>query len=252
LKVSIITATYNSAQTIRDTLDSINVQTYQDIEHIIVDGLSKDETLALVKQHGKRVSRCISEKDKGIYDALNKGIAMATGDVVGFLHSDDVFAHPQAVEHIVGAFRQQQAQAVYGDLQYVKREQSDCVVRNWKSGAYRRERLRQGWMPPHPTFYMQRRLYEQLGGFDTKLRIAADYDSMLRYLWGGSISAAYVPEVLLQMKIGGESNRSLCNLLRKSREDYTVIRQNRVGGVLTLLLKNLRKIPQFLGSSKQA
>jgi len=250
LKVSIITATYNSAQTIRDTLDSINAQTYQDIEHIIVDGLSKDETLMLVEQHGKRVSQCISEKDKGIYDALNKGIALATGDVVGFLHSDDVFAHPKAVEHIVAAFRQHQTQSVYGDLQYVKREQPGCVVRSWKSGEYRRQRLRQGWMPPHPTFYMQRNLYEQLGGFDTKLRIAADYDSMLRYLWGGNISVAYVPEVLLKMKIGGESNRSLRNLLRKSREDYAVIRQNQVGGFLTLLLKNLSKITQFFGTRK--
>ncbi|GAM69549.1 colanic acid biosynthesis glycosyl transferase wcaE [Vibrio sp. JCM 19236] len=162
MKVSIITATYNSSATIKDTIKSLESQTYQDIEYIIVDGASSDNTLDIVREHCSRVTHIISEPDKGIYDALNKGIGVATGDVIGFLHSDDVFAYPLVVEDIVRTFESSKSDAVYADLEYVSKDNINKVVRLWKSGEYERNMLTNGWMPPHPTFYMKREHYEKM------------------------------------------------------------------------------------------
>ncbi|WP_429102244.1 glycosyltransferase family 2 protein [Aeromonas veronii] len=246
MKVSIITATYNSAATIRDTLASLESQTYPDIEYIIVDGASKDNTLEVVNQHCTRVSKIISEPDRGIYDALNKGIAAATGDIVGFLHSDDLLAYPEAIADLVNVFNIDEYDAVYADLEYVQQNDISKVVRLWQSGNYNKKKLKYGWMPAHPTFYMRRSCYQKFDDFDLSYKIAADYDSILRYLWRENIRAGYLPQVLIKMRVGGISNRSLSTILRKMREDIQAMRNNRLFWPVTLAWKNLSKIPQFL------
>lgn len=246
MKVSIITATYNSAETLGDTLRSLEEQTYQNIEYIIIDGASKDNTLDVVKSQCSRVTTIISEPDKGIYDALNKGIRAASGDVVGFLHSDDLFAYPEAVEDIVNTFVDHDSQAVYADLEYVSKENTDKTVRLWTSGNYARNELTKGWMPPHPTFYMKRELYNEYGLFDLSFKIAADYDSLLRYLWGNNVSMAYLPKVLIKMRVGGASNRSISNIIQKTKEDIQALKNSSMSWPQAILIKNLSKIPQFI------
>lgn len=246
MKVSIITATYNSAKTISDTLQSLNTQSYQDIEYIIVDGASKDNTLDVIKQQCSRVTTVISEPDKGIYDALNKGIQAATGDIVGFLHSDDLFAYPDAVKDIVSTFAHSDCDATYADLEYVSKHDTNNVIRLWKSGQYKRDKLKTGWMPPHPTFYMKRDLYNKFGLFDLSFKIAADYDSLLRYLWTNKVKMAYLPKIVIKMRVGGASNRSLKNIIQKTKEDITAIKNNNIFWPYAVLIKNFSKIPQFI------
>ena len=245
MKVSIITATYNSSETIVDTLKSLEQQSYPDIEYIIIDGASKDNTLEVVRDNCSRVSKIISEPDKGIYDALNKGIQAATGDVLGFLHSDDLFAYPDAVADIVATLEKNQSQAAYADLAYVSKEDTDKMVRLWNSGAYQRNKMLSGWMPPHPTFYMKRELYLSLGQFDLGFKIAADYDSLLRYLWSNKVSMSYLPKVLIKMRVGGASNRSLSNIYKKTCEDIQALKNNNVFWPKAIFIKNFSKIPQF-------
>jgi len=246
MKISIITATYNSAKTISDTLKSLNDQSYQNIEYIIIDGNSQDNTLEVVKQQCSRVSTVISEPDKGIYDALNKGINSATGDVIGFLHSDDLFAYPDAVKDIVDTFNANNCEAIYADLEYVAKDNTNNVVRLWKSGRYSKQKLKNGWMPPHPTFYMKRELYKKYGLFDLSLEIAADYDSLLRYLWSNNVSMSYLPKVLIKMRVGGASNRSLQNIIQKTKEDIQALSNNKVPVLKAIFWKNASKIPQFI------
>ena len=246
MKVSIITATYNSANTIIDTLRSLENQTYNNIEYIIIDGDSKDNTLDLINANSTRVTFMISEPDKGIYDALNKGINVATGDVVGFLHSDDLFSSDTAIEDIVKQFNLTSADAVYADLEYVSKDNISQVVRFWKSGEYNKNKLENGWMPPHPTYYMKRELYKKFGSFDLSFKIASDYDSMLRYLWKNNISMSYIPKVLVKMRVGGVSNLSLKNIIQKTKEDIRVLKHNGLPVLQAILWKNLSKIPQFI------
>ncbi|OEE68078.1 glycosyl transferase [Enterovibrio norvegicus FF-33] len=248
MKVSIITATYNSAKTITDTLRSLELQTYPDIEYIIVDGNSSDETLEIISKNCTRISKVISEPDNGIYDALNKGIRAATGDIVGFLHSDDLFAYEDAVADIVSTIKESNADAVYSDLQYVDKLDTNKVLRYWKSKEYKRESMKYGWMPPHPTFYMKKSLYEEHGLFDLSYKIAADYDSLLRYLWKGEITLCYVPTVTIKMRVGGASNRSISNIIHKTKEDIRALNNSEVPWAKAILVKNLSKIPQFFKS----
>ena len=244
-RISVVTAVYNRKDTVGEALDSVFCQTHPSIESVVIDGASTDGTRQILETYRDRIDVLVSERDGGIYDALNKGIRHATGDVVGFLHADDVLADPGVLARIAQAFEDPRIDAVYGDLKYVAHGDLGKVIRHWKSGEYRPSMLRNGWMPPHPTFYVRRSVYAQHGGFDVNLRIAADYDSVLRFLTRGRISLAYVPSVLVLMRVGGASNASLRNILRKSREDLLVIRRNQIGGWLTLFLKNTRKIGQF-------
>lgn len=245
MKVSIITATYNSAKTIRDTLKSLEEQTYKNIEYIIVDGASKDNTLEVIKDNCTRVTKIISEPDRGIYDALNKGIAAATGDIVGFLHSDDLFASNDSVVNLVAAFKAGTHNAIYADLDYVAQDNTDKVIRHWVSGQFKPTKLQLGWMPAHPTFYMSKVMYQQLGNFSLDYPIAADYDSVLRYFNSGKLRVAYLPQVLVKMRVGGASNNSLQNIKRKIKEEIMIMRRNGVFYPLALIMKRLTKLHQY-------
>ena len=256
MKISIITATYNSEASILDTIKSLKEQTFPrgNIEWVLVDGGSTDKTLELIQQEDFHPDQWVTEPDKGIYDALNKGVKMATGDFVGFLHADDVLAAPSVLYHISCALQNSGADAVYGDLQYVRPlDNGDFgIVRHWKSGVYFRRKLKWGWMPPHPTLYIRREIYEQTklengDYFDTSYSCAADYDFMTRMLSIYDIEPAYLMMVLVKMRIGGISNRSLSHIMTKSKEDWEVVKKNRIGGIYTLLGKNIGKVGQFFG-----
>lgn len=232
-----------------DCLDSVASQSYTEREHVVIDGASKDRTLALLEERKDQLAVLVSEADRGIYDALNKGIARATGDVVGFLHADDLYAHPDVLAHIAAAFEADPALcAVYGDLEYVRKGDTSCVVRHWKSAPFTKRRLDWGWMPPHPTLYVRREWYGRIGGLDTGYRISADYYSILQLFTQPQFKAAYLPEVLVKMRLGGASNRSLMAMMRKTSEDWDALRRTRigaVGGLGALVWKNISKIGQF-------
>lgn len=246
MKISIITAVYNRAGTIADAIKSVQQQDYRLHEYIIQDGGSTDGTLSVIEQVVGDLLVVRSEPDAGIYDAINRGISRATGDVIGLMHSDDFFAHYGVLKLVANTLRDPSFDGVYGDLQYVASNDPSRTIRHWRPGAYSPFKLRYGWMPPHPTLFLRREVFERWGVYNTDLRISADYDAILRYLVQGNIRLAYIPEVLVKMRVGGESNRSLGRILLKSREDLTAIRRNGVGGIGTLIMKNLSKIGQFI------
>ncbi len=245
MKISIITAVYNNENTIEDAVVSVLSQTHDDIEYIVIDGKSTDNTLNIIKKYKDKIDVLVSEKDSGIYDALNKGIKKATGDVICFLHSDDIYQDEHVVKRVNALFENTNVDSVYGDLVYVKKEDINKIVRYWKSGEFKYKNLKNGWMPPHPTFFVKREVYEKYGDFDTSFSIAADYDTVLRFLGVEKITIAYLPEVLIKMRLGGESNRSLANLKKKTIEDIKALKKNRIGGYGTIIMKNISKLPQF-------
>lgn len=231
-----------------DCLASVAGQTWPHRQHVVVDGASTDGTLDVLQAHRQQLAVLHSAPDRGIYDALNKGLALATGDVVGFLHADDLYAHPQVLQHVAQAFANPAVCAVYGDLQYVRQHDTTKVVRHWQSSPATPNRLAWGWMPPHPTLYVRRSWYQRIGGFNTQYRIAADYLSILQLFSQPGFQAVYLPEVLVTMRLGGASNRSFKAVLRKTAEDWRALRETRVGalgGVGALVWKNLGKVGQF-------
>lgn len=245
MKISIITITYNSTKTIQRALDSVQSQTYKDIEHVIVDGASTDGTRELIETYAKQHKnvRWISEPDKGIYNALNKGIHLATGDVIGFVHSDDILYAPDSIAHIAEVFAQQDIEVVYGDLQYVREGK---IVRRWRSNDFNPSSLKYGWMCPHPTMYVRKEVYEQVGEYDEWFSISADYDMILRIFKSG-FKSQYLPQVIVSMEVGGASNKNTRARLSKTQEDFVVLRKNHVGaGLLTVACKQLRKVKQFI------
>ena len=245
-KVSIITATYNSSVTLEDTLRSIASQTYPNIEHIIVDGLSSDNTLELVSKY-PHVAIVNSEKDNGIYDAMNRGIGLATGDIIAILNSDDFYTSDDVVEKVVQVMQDQQVMGVYADLEYVGEKDTTRIVRKWKSGLHHAKSFLYGWMPPHPTLFLRRAVYDQCGRFNLTLRSAADYEFMLRAFLKHNLNFKYLPQVLVRMRVGGMSNASLKNRIKANREDRQAWKINDLKPhFYTLYLKPLRKIFQFL------
>jgi len=246
MKISIITVVYNRVDTVREALQSLQAQTYSCIEHILQDGGSTDGTLNVIAEQTNNRTYLNSGPDDGIYDALNQGIARASGDIIGLLHSDDLFANASVIKLVTATFDEMQVDGVYGDLEYVAKDDPSRVIRYWQAGEYKPELLRRGWMPPHPTLFLRREVFEQYGTYDTSFRIAADYDAMLRWFTRGNLKLAYIPQVLVKMRVGGESNRSIGRILRKTVEDYRALRNNGVGGIGVLTAKNLSKIPQFL------
>lgn len=246
MKISIITATYNSAATVRDTLQCVAVQQYDDIEHIIVDGISKDNTLAIIQEF-PHVAKVVSEKDRGIYDAMNKGVQLCTGDVIGILNSDDFYCNNEVLAKVMAAFNDPSVEAVYGDLQYVHPVDTQKVVRTWKAGKFKKKYFYFGWMPPHPTFFVKREVYERAGLFNISLRSAADYELMLRMLVKHNVQVRYIPEILVKMRAGGMSNASLQNRLKANKEDRMAWQLNNLQPYFfTTWLKPVRKIFQFI------
>jgi glycosyltransferase involved in cell wall biosynthesis len=252
VRISVVTAVRNRVGTIGQAMASVQAQTHPDIEHIIQDGGSTDGTLEAIALLSKAETLLVSEPDHGIYDAINRGILRATGDVIGLMHSDDFFADDGVIAKVAAAFSDRAIDGVYGDLQYVSAIDPNRVIRHWRSGSYEPSLLKRGWMPPHPTLYLRREVFDRFGLYDTSFSIAADYDAMLRYLVHGKIELVYIPEVLVKMRLGGESNRSLGHILRKSREDLRALRDNDVGGFQVLVAKNISKLGQFIFKDKMA
>ncbi len=245
MKVSIITATFNSISSIQDTFNSIDSQDYSDIEWIVIDGASVDGTVGYLKSIEYKISKWVSEKDNGIYDALNKGLSLATGDVIGFLHSDDVFANETVISSIVKLFQEQQIGGVYGDLEYISQNENKNVIRKWKSNKYDANKIRKGWMPPHPTLFLKRNIYEKFGNFDEKMKISADYDFILRIMKSPEIYYHYFPTVITKMKMGGASS-SLKNIKQKMKEDILALKKNNIRHPYQVIIKkNLAKLTQF-------
>lgn len=245
LRFSIITPTFNSAGTVADTLRSVAAQNLPAYEHLIIDGGSSDQTLEIAAGF-PHVTEIISEPDEGLYDAMNKGVRRAGGDVIGILNSDDFYKHEQVLQHVAALMQSSEADALYADLEYVDPIRTDKVVRYWKSGAYDLGNFDLGWMPPHPTFFVRRDIYERYGVYDTNLRLSADYELMLRFLLRQRIPVSYLPEVVVRMRAGGLSNASLRNRLRANREDRRAWEMNGLRPrFYTLFLKPALKIKQF-------
>ena len=249
IKVSIITVTWNCASNIASCLESVRSQRYEFIEHIIVDGASTDGTADIIRKSLRPGDKFISEADSGIYDAINKGIRMATGDIVGFLHSDDVFFGSNVINEIVSAFEVSEVDLVYANLYYVKKDDHNGVVRRWVAGRYSKINMLFGWMHPHPTLYVRRELYKNINYFDISFRISSDYHSVLKLFMIPGVKSYWIKSPLLKMRVGGASNASLKNMILKSSEDFRVLRS--VGfcslcSCFVLLMKNVRKFPQFI------
>jgi len=217
MKISIITVVRNNVATINDAIESVLSQTYKNIEYIIVDGASTDGTVEVVQGYTNKIDKFISEKDQGLYDAMNKGIGLATGDVIGILNSDDVYFDKNVLENIVNTFRDKQLDSVFGDLYYVNKDDLNKIVRYWKSSDFKLGSFAKGWHPPHPAFFVKKDIYEKYGMFDLQLKVSADFDLMLRFLEKYQISSMYLPKILVKMRIGGESNSSLKNIITSNK-----------------------------------
>jgi len=247
VKVSIITICLNAAATIKDTIESVLAQDHPDIEYLVIDGASSDGTLEIVRSYGSRVTRIVSERDRGMYDSMNKGLRLATGDVVGFLHADDMLAGPSIISQVVRVFGGSAAECVYGDIDIVHPDDATRVVRRWRSGPHWPGRLPRGWYPPHPTLYIRKGVLDEVGPFDERYRIAADMDHMLRLFEVRRARSHHLPVVMVRMRAGGASNRSLRNIWRANVETWQSLRRHgfRVGPWF-ILFKVLRKIPQLV------
>lgn len=246
MKVSIITATMNSEKYLSDCIESVRRQNYKNIEHIVIDGKSSDGTLEIIEKNSDHISYWISETDRGMYDAINKGIQMATGDIIGILNSDDMFASADAVRSIVDCFENNNVDSVYGDLVYVDPKNTQKIIRYWKGISYKRSRFRYGWMPAHPTFYIRRDLIQQYGLYENHYYTAADYEFMARYLYLNKVSSLYLDAMLVKMRSGGLSNVTFKSRFRANRRDYLAMKKNRIPfPFIVSILKPLQKIPQF-------
>lgn len=244
MKISIITAVYNSETTISGAIDSVANQDSQ-VEHVVIDGMSNDGSDRIIAAKSDKISKAIREPDNGIYDALNKGIAYSTGDIVGFLHADDLLADAQVTTRIKNAFSDG-VQAVYSDLVYVNANDTQQIIRYWRGGEYKRSRFRFGWMPPHPTVYVAREVYEKLGTYRTDLGSAADYECLIRLMYLHKIKVKYLPFISVKMRVGGESNATIGNRLKANHSDRSAWIENGLKPPLGIrLTKPMSKLPQY-------
>jgi len=248
MKISIITVVRNNVATINDAIESVLSQTYKNIEYIIVDGASTDGTVEVVQGYTNKIDKFISEKDQGLYDAMNKGIGLATGDVIGILNSDDVYFDKNVLENIVNTFRDKQLDSVFGDLYYVNKDDLNKIVRYWKSSDFKLGSFAKGWHPPHPAFFVKKDIYEKYGMFDLQLKVSADFDLMLRFLEKYQISSMYLPKILVKMRIGGESNSSLKNIITSNQSILKSFKKNgiRVNILMYLFYRLVPKIIQII------
>jgi glycosyltransferase involved in cell wall biosynthesis len=245
LKISIITVCFNSATTISDTIKSVASQKYKNKEHVIVDGASKDATMDIVRSSSS-VTRYVSEPDKGIYDAMNKGISMVTGDIVGTLNADDFYADDNVLTEVARVFDNPEVDACYADLVYVDQSDTSRISRYWKSRPFRVGLFKHGWMPAHPTFFVRKHLYEELGDFDLDYKLQSDFELTMRFLEIYRIKAVYIPRIMVKMRIGGASNQSIRNIMSGNLEAYKACKKNHLSiSPIFNILKIFSRIPQF-------
>jgi glycosyltransferase involved in cell wall biosynthesis len=229
MKISICTVSFNAASVIADCLRSVSSQNYTQIEHILIDGASTDSTMAILESRRAQLSALVSEPDGGIYDAMNKGIALATGEIIGFLNADDFYANDNVLSEVACCFKEDPGlDACYADLLYVNRFNSNRIVRYWKSGAFSVGSFARGWCPPHPTFFVRRSVYERFGSFDSRYRIAADAELMMRFLEVHKVRTKYVPGVWVRMRTGGTTNKNIQNILIQNTEILWALRRHRL------------------------
>jgi glycosyltransferase len=247
MKVTIITAVYNGEETLEDTIQSILSQSYHDIEHIIVDGNSNDRSFKIAMRYKSERCKVISENDKGFYDALNKGIALAGGEVIGILNADDVYVDSNLIKTVAAHFANDaELSCIYGDLQYVaEKKGTQVMVSKWVASDFSPQKLKYGWMPPHPTLFLRRSVYEKVGVFDLRFHISSDYDFILRCFSRADFKCRYLPQSMIRMQLGGLSNRSWKNIAIKMIEDYSVMKKNKLPPITTLFFKNIRKWGQI-------
>ncbi len=246
MKISLITVVYNGENFLQECFNSVRAQTYADIEYIVIDGGSTDGTLEIIRENRSAIDYFVSEKDKGLYDALNKGIRNATGEVVGILNADDLFAAADVLAAVAKAFVDQpEIDGLYGDLNYIH-PTTHHIIRTWKSKQHVHTDIKKGWMPAHPTLYLKRSLFEKNGGYSLTLGTAADYELTLRYFYTHNIEAIYLPILMVNMRMGGVSNNSLKNRIATFVDDYRAIRKNGVPYPLfVVMMKKLGKLSQF-------
>jgi len=246
MKVSIITVCRNSETAIETAIQSVLNQDYKNIEYIIIDGKSTDKTISIIEKYKLRISKFVSEKDEGMYFAINKGIQLSTGDVIGILNADDFYSNEKIVSRIVKEFETKNSDCIYGDLQYVSQDNPLKIFRHWKSQSFDSKLFLKGWMPPHPTFFVKKFCYEKFGLFNTTFSISADYELMLRFLYKNKITSSYIPEVLVKMRTGGISNASLKSRIKANREDKLAWKINGLKPApFTFLVKPLSKVTQY-------
>ena len=246
-KVSIITVCYNSGNTIEDTLLSVINQSYPNIEYIVIDGVSTDNTLSIINKYKDKITKVVSEKDNGIYDAINKGIRLATGDIIANLNSDDFYIDNNVIADVVATFEKEKTSTLYADLYYVDAVDTNKIVRYWKSKQYKEGLFLKGWMPPHPTFFVKKEVYQKYGLFDLQFKSAADYEIMLRFIHRFKASISYLPRVIVKMRVGGVSNSSLKNRIKANQEDRKAWEVNGLKPhTFTLIFKPLSKLLQFV------
>lgn len=235
-RISLITVVFNGAATVEETIRSVIAQTYGNVEYLVIDGGSTDSTLDVIRKYENNIDYWVSEKDAGIYDAMNKGIALASGEIVGLINADDFLAAPDVLARVAKVFEDPEIDACYGDLCYVRQADRSVIVRYWESSEFRAPAFEKGWCPPHPTFYVRRKIYERFGVFDLSYKIASDIELMMRFLEIYKVRAKYIPEVLVEMRMGGTTNRSLSNILKQNREILRALAQHKLRSSMVRLL----------------
>lgn len=248
LTVSLITVCYNSASTLEETLQSVSAQDYPHIEYIVIDGASTDGSLDILSRYKSKIQQLVSEPDQGIYDAMNKGIALATGDIIGLLNADDLYANNNVISKIVSTFHQENIQACYGDLIYFSDKAKEKVYRYWLSNAFEKGSFAKGWSPAHPTFFVRREIYQKYGLFDLTMKMGNDIELMMRLLEKQSIQSQYIPEILVKMRLGGASNKALKNIILQNKCILSAAKKLEIPiSPLTFILhKVLNRVSQFV------
>ncbi|MBX2959224.1 MAG: glycosyltransferase [Flavobacteriales bacterium] len=246
MKISIITVCFNSEKHIKTAIESVINQTYKNIEYIVIDGASKDNTVNIVKSYGDKITKFISEPDKGIYDAMNKGFKLATGDYLAVINSDDFYMCNDAIESVVNELNKKQTDSLFADLIYVDENNTDKQVRYWKSNEFIKGSFKKGWHPAHPTFFVKNGIYKKYGYFDLSFKLAADFELMLRFLEKHQISSCYLPKPIIKMRLGGATNKNIKNIYNQNIECYRAFKVNHLSvSIFYPLYRLLPKLVQF-------
>ena len=248
MKISIITVVYNNEKTIQDAMQSVLGQTYKNIEYVIIDGSSKDNTVNLIKEYKDQLGHFVSEKDNGLYDAMNKGIQACTGDVIGILNSDDLYQDSQVIAAVMEEFKNDKVlDIVYGDLVYVKSNDTNTIVRNWKSKEYYKRFFENANVPPHPALFVRSKVYKEAGLFDLQFKLAADYELMLRMFKKHNFKSKYINRLIIKMRLGGATNQSYTNIVNQNKEILRAWKVNGLQAPFYLMpLRIIKRLSQFI------